>query len=90
MSAPAHSKLTRLADETHRNMRDLFAAMKAEFREIDERIARLEDILGEKDKAENPAAPRTMSFECPRWPGCGCPDGTVDPDCPGLDALKAK
>lgn len=22
-------------------------------------------------------------FHCPRWPGCGCPDGTIALDCPG-------
>lgn len=24
------------------------------------------------------------TFHCPLWPGCGCPGGTVMPDCPGL------
>lgn len=24
-------------------------------------------------------------FDCPEWPGCGCPDGSVRPGCPGLD-----
>ncbi|WP_299297473.1 hypothetical protein [uncultured Tateyamaria sp.] len=23
-----------------------------------------------------------QSFECPLWPECGCPGGTVHPDCP--------
>lgn len=23
-------------------------------------------------------------FHCPLWPVCGCPDGAVRPDCPGL------
>jgi len=23
-------------------------------------------------------------FHCSLWPGCGCPGGTVHPDCPGL------
>ena len=23
-------------------------------------------------------------FDCPAWPGCGCPDGAVRADCPGL------
>jgi hypothetical protein len=22
-------------------------------------------------------------FDCPKWPQCGCPDGTVAADCPG-------
>lgn len=22
-------------------------------------------------------------FECPKWPDCGCPRGTVQPGCPG-------
>jgi hypothetical protein len=26
------------------------------------------------------------TFECSRWPGCGCPDGTMAVDCPGLAA----
>jgi hypothetical protein len=26
-------------------------------------------------------------FHCPLWPSCGCPGGTVMPDCPGLEAL---
>lgn len=25
----------------------------------------------------------SVRFECPRWPHCGCPDGTIAPDCPG-------
>ncbi|WP_181892985.1 hypothetical protein [Falsiruegeria mediterranea] len=29
-----------------------------------------------------PRAPK--AFDCPEWPGCGCPGGTVRPDCPGL------
>jgi hypothetical protein len=24
------------------------------------------------------------TFKCDRWPGCNCPDGAVDIDCPGL------
>jgi len=24
------------------------------------------------------------TFDCPRWPGCGCPDGTIAADCPGV------
>lgn len=24
------------------------------------------------------------AFNCPRWPDCGCPDGAVRTDCPGL------
>ncbi len=24
------------------------------------------------------------AFHCPLWPECNCPDGTVQPDCPGL------
>lgn len=23
-------------------------------------------------------------LHCPRWPACGCPDGAVRDDCPGL------
>ena len=26
-------------------------------------------------------------FHCPIWPGCDCPDGSVDPNCPGLETL---
>lgn len=29
------------------------------------------------------------TFECPKWPGCGCPDGAVHPDCPALAARRA-
>jgi len=24
------------------------------------------------------------SFSCPLWPACGCPDGTIADDCPGV------
>lgn len=24
------------------------------------------------------------TFHCPEYPGCGCPGGTMHPDCPGL------
>lgn len=27
------------------------------------------------------------AFTCRLWPECGCPVGTVDRDCPGLDAI---
>ncbi|MBO9453240.1 hypothetical protein J7426_23465 [Tropicibacter sp. R16_0] len=29
-----------------------------------------------------PRAPK--AFDCPEWPRCACPGGTVRPDCPGL------
>lgn len=29
------------------------------------------------------ANPAPREFHCPRWPGCGCPDGTIADDCPG-------
>lgn len=29
-------------------------------------------------------------FECPEWPQCACPGGTVRPDCPGLAKLREK
>lgn len=25
-----------------------------------------------------------LVFDCPRWPACGCPDGTIADDCPGV------
>lgn len=30
----------------------------------------------------------TSGFDCPLWPGCGCPGGTTIPDCPGLVKLR--
>jgi hypothetical protein len=27
------------------------------------------------------------TFHCPAWPRCGCPDGTVDAHCPGLEMV---
>lgn len=27
------------------------------------------------------------AFACRLWPECGCPAGTVDRNCPGLDAI---
>lgn len=38
--------------------------------------------------------PETPTFDCPLWPGCDCPGGTMRPECPGLlttptDALTA-
>lgn len=27
-------------------------------------------------------------FHCPTWPRCGCPDGTVDLACPGIERLS--
>jgi hypothetical protein len=29
----------------------------------------------------------TLEFDCPRWPGCGCPDGTTVPECPGTTKM---
>ncbi len=26
----------------------------------------------------------TPTFHCPLWPQCGCPGGTMRPECPGL------
>ena len=38
---------------------------------------------------KTPCAPRlvvnnTAIFHCPEWPSCGCPGGTMRPECPGL------
>jgi hypothetical protein len=30
----------------------------------------------------------TDTFHCPEWPRCGCPDGTMRVDCPGLKKLR--
>ena len=30
----------------------------------------------------------TDTFHCPEWPRCGCPDGTMRVDCPGLANLR--
>lgn len=27
------------------------------------------------------------AFDCPLWPGCDCPGGTMRPECPGLNNL---
>lgn len=24
-----------------------------------------------------------LTFSCPKWPACGCPEGAIDPRCPG-------
>ncbi len=32
------------------------------------------------------AANNTPTFHYPEWPRCGCPDGTMRPECPGLKA----
>lgn len=29
---------------------------------------------------------KTETFHCPLWPECGCPGGTMRPECPGLKA----
>lgn len=31
----------------------------------------------------------TPTFHCPEYPGCGCPGGTMHPDCPGLKTWTA-
>jgi alkaline phosphatase len=64
-------------------------------------LARLPDLIErasttfvdhpDRRRARTSAAPAndtTPTFHCPRWPGCGCPDGTVAMDCPGLDARR--
>ncbi|WP_224826260.1 hypothetical protein [Cognatishimia sp. MH4019] len=61
-----------------------------------DRFDELAEIARENDRAAvwgatlHPAlierinvAGRAKVFECPRWPDCGCPDGTIAPDCPG-------
>ena len=35
-------------------------------------------------------APDNPEFDCPLWPECGCPDGTMHPDCPGLKDKAGK
>ncbi len=32
------------------------------------------------------AANKIPTFHYPEWPRCGCPDGTMRPECPGLKA----
>ncbi len=32
------------------------------------------------------AVDNTPTFHCPLWPQCGCPGGTMRPECPGLKA----
>lgn len=43
---------------------------------------------GEKPSSEQHRAPGEGRdpdvFDCHLWPGCGCPGGTMIPDCPGL------
>ncbi|CUH68651.1 hypothetical protein TG4357_03718 [Thalassovita gelatinovora] len=44
---------------------------------------------------DTPRAPALVedtaaSFHCPEWPGCGCPGGTMHPDCPGLKILTGE
>lgn len=34
----------------------------------------------------DPMADNTPTFHCPLWPQCGCPGGTMRPECPGLKA----
>ncbi|SPJ27653.1 hypothetical protein TRM7615_01143 [Falsiruegeria mediterranea M17] len=35
-----------------------------------------------------PRAPK--AFECPEWPRCACPGGTVRPECPGLETPQVQ
>jgi len=32
----------------------------------------------------------TPTFDCPNWPECGCPGGTVRPECPGLKERRGR
>jgi len=32
----------------------------------------------------------TPSFHCPEYPECGCPGGTVRPECPGLKVRRGR
>lgn len=50
--------------------------------QVDELVRTFEVRLGYR----RPAVPKT--FNCPIWPNCGCPDGTVDPKCPGLEKVR--
>lgn len=38
----------------------------------------------------SPARDDLPEFHCPNWPACGCPDGTVRTDCPGLGKRPAR
>lgn len=40
-------------------------------------------------KPDNPQV-ATIAFDCPKWPRCNCPDGTMRPDCPGLRSLEGQ
>lgn len=35
-------------------------------------------------KPKYPRATNDGTFHCPEWPTCGCPGGTMRPECPGL------
>ncbi len=39
-----------------------------------------------RSKTPKLIADNTPTFHCPEWPGCGCPGGTMRPECPGLKA----
>ena len=47
----------------------------------------LEKLPNEEHIVSDGACPRCgdlgQVFECPNWPECGCPDGTISPVCPG-------
>lgn len=68
---PVHAWVQMVQPQTHNEYR---------LRSFEEKLARL---------PKDPAAPTIFvtsapeQFHCPRWPRCGCPDGTVAEDCPG-------
>lgn len=38
----------------------------------------------ETTRAPKLVVDNTPTFHCPLWPQCGCPGGTMRPECPGL------
>ncbi|MBR9651887.1 hypothetical protein [Thalassovita aquimarina] len=43
----------------------------------------------EPQRAPRLVVDNSASFDCPEWPACGCPGGTVRPGCPGLKMPEA-
>lgn len=35
-----------------------------------------------------PQIETTATFDCEQWPACGCPGGTMRPECPGLAKIR--
>lgn len=70
---------------------DNFQRMVAEEETCKREIARIEaEIVARYGTAidDYPGTP-AKTFNCPRWPGCGCPDGTFHLDCPALTRAPA-